>query len=143
MAGADAAIVTLREGPLVAMEESVQELKSALERVTPTGPGHFGGQHLRDSYRTEVRGVGSRVTGRVFTSLPQGRWVEDGTKAHEIWPRDKKALKVGDRVVGSVKHHPATAAQHIKERAEADAYPTVIERFRALVSSAIKEFRIF
>jgi hypothetical protein len=59
--------------------EMLNAVKAEIEPGTPLGPGHFGGIHLRDSYRVEVTSRGIGTIGRLMVP-PQGYWREFGTK---------------------------------------------------------------
>lgn len=141
-AGAGRAASSLEGGLRPAMEESVRLVQRGFEGRSPSGPGHFGGKHLRDSYRTAVTGRGTTVTGHVWTALPQGRWLEGGTKDHEIAPRRRRALKIGDRYASRAKVR-GVGAHFIKETVAREVYPAITARFSELANLAIRMLKVY
>lgn len=72
-----------------------------------------GARHgsMGDAVRSEVRpGRGGLPAGRVWVQHPAGRYVLEGTRAHIIRPRRRKALRFtarsGDLVFAKLVRHP-------------------------------------
>lgn len=70
-------------------------VKAELIPETPIGPGHFGGRHLRDSYKISVKSEGVKTSG-TLSSLPQGYWREKGTR------RGERALHLARKALAGV-----------------------------------------
>lgn len=139
-AGAAKAAAEVQNGSLGAMRRGLDIVKASLEAHVPIGPAHFGG-HLRDSFRVDVKQSGTLLTGHVFATLPEGRWLQGGTKAHAVAPVRKRALRINGRYVAAV-HHPGQRGRDIKGMAAHEAYPAVSEEFRTLIKTALLELQL-
>lgn len=95
----------------VAMQSSLDLVKGVVEANIGTGPAHFG-FHARDQVFTKVS-AGQRVAGTLYTTAPQLRWEETGTRAHEISPDGRSALYLSKSgIFAAVVHHPGERARH-------------------------------
>jgi hypothetical protein len=76
--------------------------------------------------------------GIVSTDAPQGKWLEFGTKAHEIAPRKGVALRInaglGDQYA-SIIHHPGEKATHAARKALATTKPAIKQFFAEAVEA--------
>lgn len=68
---------------------------------------------LRSSIRWRIVVEGGRIAGIVSTDMDYARWVHDGTSAHKIRPRTKKALwwRGAYHPVRGEVNHPGTRAR--------------------------------
>jgi hypothetical protein len=111
-----------------AMNRSVSLVKSLLVGATPRGPGHFG-FHMIDRWSSHVQVMQlshPRLFGVVSNSAVQSRWLDKGTKAHEIHAKPGSMLWL--RQTGgyaAVVHHPGVKARHIGRKALKAARPAI------------------
>lgn len=128
-----------------ALDYSVAVVKGAVVAGEVGGPGHFG-YHLRDRWSTRVEiGSGRSLQSRgiVSTDAPQGRWLEFGTKAHEIAPKKGTALRIAGLGTGgdqyaSIIHHPGEKATHAARKALATTKPAIKQFFAEAVEDLAK-----
>lgn len=72
--------------------------------------------------------------GELVSLSPHSGFVNDGTPAHAIYPKDKKALAFeagGTKVFASVVHHPGTAPDPFFERGIAKAEEVLVREVEA------------
>lgn len=103
-------------------EAAVQELTTGSRLVTnrakiltPVDTGR-----LRASIRPSLNLSGNRPSFRVSTNVAYAGYVNDGTRPHDIRPRNARALRfrVGGRTVfARVVHHPGTRPRPFLDRA--------------------------
>lgn len=85
------------------------------------------------------------LTGIVAASAPQALWVEEGTKAHVIRPRKKKALRWASNGTGAEGwrfakkvNHPGTKAKPFLKPALASKREAIESKFEAATRLAIR-----
>ena len=133
-----AAPVIFNAASIEALDKSVAMLESELSQVMPIGPGHFGA-HLADSFQTHIAGGRRRIYGDVFTSLPQGKWLETGTRPHDIAPHGRD-LVIGQQPVGTVVHHPGERGRHLARIILRGSRTQILSFFREAYQRAMSEF---
>ncbi len=86
------------------------------------------------------------LTGIVSSSLPRALWVEEGTKAHVIRPRKKKALRWASNGTGAEGwrfakkvNHPGTKAKPFLKPALASKREAIESKFEAATRLAIRK----
>lgn len=107
-------------GPLV---------KRELQAKAPVGPLNGGGLRKSIRYRSKILAGRAEIT---FTAVDYVHFVIDGTVAHDIRPRNKKALWwEGAQHPALVVHHPGTKPNDFVRRA--------IEPLRPAIQAALDE----
>lgn len=135
---------------VIALKSSVDLVKRNVIMRTHRGPGHFG-FHMADRWVTSVTLRLRKTVGRLMTDAPQARWLETGTKAHDIRPSKAQALTLTAGVAGSgllgqdvlagvvsVVHHPGEKARHDLRGAYRSALPTIRGYFVGALQQAAK-----
>jgi hypothetical protein len=86
------------------------------------------------------------LLGTVSSSLPRALWVEEGTKAHVILPRKKKALRWASNGTGAEGwrfakkvNHPGTKAKPFLKPALASKREAIESKFEAATRLAIRK----
>lgn len=134
----------------IALKSSVDLVKRNVIMRTHRGPGHFG-YHMVERWVTSVVVQLRRSVGLLKTDAPQARWLEEGTKAHEIRPSKAQALSLSAGIAGrgllgqdvlagvfSVVHHPGEKARHDLRSAYRSALPTIRGYFVGALQRAAK-----
>ena len=109
--------------------------------VTARAPVKSG--RLRQNIVSEVVTNESQALGRVFVApfVPYAKFVEYGTKPHDIYPTKAQALRFmvgGEAVFAKVVHHPGTKAQRYVHGPFEEMKPDIIAKIEAAVKEAIK-----
>lgn len=114
-------------GPLV---------KRELQAKAPVSPNHGGALRKSIRYRTKVQAARAEMT---FTASDIARLVIDGTRPHEIRPRNAKALfwEGAQHPVGVV-HHPGTRANDFVRRAIEPLRPQIQKALNEALAAALK-----
>jgi hypothetical protein len=100
-----------------AMKRSVSLLEGLLVASSPHGPGHFG-FHMIDRWSTRVATGPRRIVGVASNSAVQARFLDQGTRPHEIHAKPGTILWL--RQTGgyaAVVRHPGVKARHIAKKA--------------------------
>ena len=120
-----------------AMQRTVSLLRTQMSARSPIGPGHFG-EHLGSSWETNIASGARRVYGDVFTLLPEGKWLDTGTKAHDI-PARGRSLVINGAFAGRSVAHPGVKARHTGRNMLRQEKPLIVEFFLAAYNQAIRE----
>ncbi len=109
-------------------------LPIVLEAAKAAAPVRSG--NLRDSlYTSNINAFGDMASFHLLSDVPYARFVEEGTRAHDIYPRDAGALFwEGAAHPVAMVHHPGTRADPFLERAVAASTPEI----KSAVTSAAK-----
>ena len=124
-----------------AMGSVVNLVRAEIEKRMPEGPGHFG-DHAKASYSSSVSAErNGTVVGHVGNPLPQARWREFGTKAHDIGAKSGKPLAFqmkGHSVIVSSVHHPGEKKRPIMRPSVKALRPQIIQLFMDAVDLVSK-----
>lgn len=114
-------------GPLV---------KRELQAKAPIAPLNGGGLRKSIRYRSKILAGRAEIT---FTAVDYARFVIDGTRAHEIRPRTKKALWwEGAQHPVPVVHHPGTKPNDFVRRAIEQLHPAIQAALDEAMAAAIE-----
>jgi hypothetical protein len=119
-------------GPNMATEVAIQVAAKA-----PVGDGDTSGR-LRDSIHGEADAEGDSVRITVSSDAPEATFVIEGTRPHDIYPRDKQALfwPSAEHPVKHV-HHPGTQPNPFGEQAQEEITAVVEAELPQIVQEAI------
>lgn len=105
---------------LADLQRFLDQVPAKLERNVLRGALRAGANVLKPAAQANIHSVsgdlahslkvrsdarGGRVTASVYTRHFTARWVEYGTKPHDIAPKNRQALSIGGLFFASV-HHP-------------------------------------
>ena len=132
--GLDALVANLREAPQIAapiLQRALSAAQAILAKYTTKGNVPWRTGFLTQSFRAEL------TTGllRWFPTASYAPYVEFGTKAHVILPKDKQALywPGASNPVRSV-NHPGTKPNPFMERIIAASQPEIDAMFGVALS---------
>ena len=120
-----------------AMVRATRELQRAVKAATPVRTGR-----LRSGWK--IRMNRARL-GRLVNRVPYGVFIIKGTKAHHIYPRNKKVLKFkigGKDVFAAHVFHPGTKANDFVSRASRKAEGKIQRIFKQEMEEALKELKV-
>jgi hypothetical protein len=110
--------------------------KTALQAKAPVSPNHGGTLKKSIRYRTKVLATRAEIT---FTAVDYARFVIDGTAAHDIRPKNAKALFwEGAQHPVAVVHHPGTKPNDFVQRALEPLRPAIQAALREAMAAALK-----
>lgn len=92
----------LREVMAISVRDVQERARRTHKFISRTG-------QAEGSIHTTIEGNGEHVVGAVFTALPHAVYLHRGTRAHDILPRSKKALRWsgGNRFIFAKRSHVA------------------------------------
>ena len=130
--------------------KALKELPAKMERGVIVAALKDAGKPIRNEARSSVHSVSGALARSIKTVTVAKKYsagggprvrvtsgskdafyahiIEGGAAAHDIKPKNKKALKVGDNVSSSVRH-PGIKAQHFMRRAFESKGAEAIKRF--------------
>lgn len=110
--------------------------KQALQAKAPVSPNHGGALRKSIRYRTKVLASRAEMT---FTASDVARFVIDGTAAHEIRPKNKKALFWEGAATPVVRvMHPGTRPNDFVERALRPLHAEIQAALDEALAAALK-----
>lgn len=111
-------------------------VKKELQAKAPVAAVNGGGLRKSIKYRTKVLASRAEMT---FTAVDYARFVIDGTVAHDIRPRAKKALWwEGAQHPVPMVHHPGTKPNDFVRRAIVPLRPLIQAALDEALAAAIK-----
>ena len=98
---------------------------------------------LRRSIFQDIAVNKAQALGRVYvdTTTPYAKFVEFGTKPHDIYPTKAQALRFmvgGEPVFAKVVHHPGTKAQFYVHGPFEEMKPEIVAKIEGAVGEAIR-----
>lgn len=115
--------------PREILEQGSATIENDLKRNVPVRTGK-----LRDSIVREVYDTSASIR----TSSGYGRFVNDGTRPHDIFPKFGRFLRfeINGRVIYAKRvHHPGFAGRHFVELTLSDSMPKIMELIKRFWSN--------
>ena len=134
----DARKVAIPEAMGKVVEALTAKLLAAVMARAPVKTGR-----LRQNIFSEVKTNESQALGRVFVApfVPYARFVEYGTKPHDIYPSKAQALRFmvgGKAVFAAHVKHPGTMARLYVHGPFEELKPEIVAKIEAAMREAIK-----
>lgn len=122
-----------------AIKKSLYDIQSEAIKEAPANKEIGQGARLRQSFFVRMY---DKLSGTLYNRQPYALYVHEGTRPHEIRPKNKKVLanKRTGQVFGKVVHHPGTQPNRFLERAVEKSKQRVQRNFDEVIKRVLLLF---